>query len=390
MNTAQLQSREQRGWRLFLLILLIGLLALCVAGQWAIRLAERWELLGASMRSSIDPDESFSKGPTLAPLAPVRPEIGTPLPWWDTFLTPSGPLDPLLPPVIITFLPQVTFTPTATHSANTPLPTASQAPTGVLTPTWTPLPYFSPTPIIIIWPTRTNTPFPTTGPGPTRTRTPTGTATATITLTPTITPTPTLSATTTSTPTATPTATVTPTVTATPTPTPTPTETSIPTETATIAPPPGGVNIGPGDGVWEPIVNDSPLIIDMGTMLISTSGDNQYDMVYYERVNGPGIYLDCVILELGNSVDGPWYQVFYWCDGVQDTNTNIAGYPENDSEWIPETVLYHPWPPPQNGVTIDIDPFVPPGTYRYVRITSPGGQDTDGGADFDGIGLYPW
>lgn len=128
----------------------------------------------------------------------------------------------------------------------------------------------------------------------------------------------------------------------------------------------------------------------MGTMLISTSGNSQYDMVFYERANGPGIYMDCVILELGNSVAGPWYQVFYWCDGVQDANTNIGGYfPDNDNLWIPEAGLYHPVPPPRNGVAIDIDPFVPPGAYRYVRITSPGGQDIDGGADFDGIGLYP-
>jgi hypothetical protein len=128
----------------------------------------------------------------------------------------------------------------------------------------------------------------------------------------------------------------------------------------------------------------------MGALLISTSGDNQYDMVYYERANGPGIYMDCIIVELGNSVAGPWYQVFYWCDGVQDTNTNIGAYfPDVDNTWIPEADLYHPSPPPRNGVTIDIDPpFAPPGSYRYVRLTAPAGDGDD--AEVDAIGLYPY
>lgn len=389
MNTAQLQSREQRGWRLFLLILLIGLLALCVAGQWAIRLAERWELLGASMRSSIDPDESFSKGPTLAPLAPVRPEIGTPLPWWDTFLTPSGPLDPLLPPVIITFLPRVTFTPTATHSANTPLPTASQAPTGAPTSTWTPLPYFSPTPIIIIWPTRTNTPPPTAG--PTRTRTPTGTVTATITLTPTVSPTPTLSATATSTPTVTPTATETPTPTATPTSTPTPTETSIPTETATIAPPPGDINIGTGDGAIFTLLNGQSVIIDMGDNLIIGDGTYMPDMVYYEMFAGGGIYMDCIIIEISESYDGPWSSVLDWCDTIVagvDANTSLGSpvyLPEVDNAYINPGDLYGV---PPTGVMIDIDSLGLTGAYRYVRLSAPP-TGADAGADVDAIGLYP-
>lgn len=438
MSTASPKKRERRG--LILLIFLIGLLVMFLVGERAIRLAPHWRLPDTNMNSSFDPNAEFASLPTSAPIAPLMPEIENTPSWWDTFLTPSGPLNPPVIPVV-TFVPLATFSPTATQTAGSPLPTASQSATSGPTATWTPLPFYTWTPIYptLVLPTRTFTPSSTLVRTPTLTRTPTVTATRTgtptVTSTRTVTPTVTITqtgtitatttvtatrtgtvtvtatqtgtltvtatqtgtltvtATATPTPTATPTVTATPTETGTPTetatPTATPTATATPTVTPTIAPPPGGVNIGPGDGVWEPIDNDIPLIIDMGTMLISTSGDNQYDMVYYERVNGPGIYLDCVILELGNSADGPWLQVFYWCDGVDDANTNIAGYPENDSEWIPETVLYHPSLSPKNGVTIDIDPFVPPGTYRYVRITSPSVPDTDGGADFDAISIYP-
>lgn len=125
--------------------------------------------------------------------------------------------------------------------------------------------------------------------------------------------------------------------------------------------------------------------------LISTSGDSTPDMVYYELAAGAGIFMDCIIVDVGNSVSGPWYQVFYWCDGAQDTNTNIGGYfPDTDNLSIPASALYDPnplLPPPATGVTIDIDPFAPPGIYRYVRLTVPvGGGD---GADVDAIGLYP-
>ncbi len=379
MNTTQSKKRERRGLLLLIFMLLCGLLTMVIVGRLAARLSPRWTLPNSSMNSNFDPDKEYASLPPGQPVAPLLPEIATPPLWWDTFLTPVGPLNPPILP-IVTFVPPATLTPTVTQTTGSPWPTASQQVTSVPSATWTSLPFYTWTPVIyptLLFPTRTFTPRPT------------NLSTSTATLTATITPTITITLTATNSPTGTATPTETGTPTATPTETSTPTQTATPTETATIAPPPGGVNIGPGDGSWEPIGNDTPLIIDMGALLISTSGDGQYDMVYYERYNGPGIYLDCVILELGNSVAGPWYQVFYWCNGMPDANTNVAGYTENDSEWIPEAALYHPSPPPQNGVTIDIDPFVPPGTYRYVRITSPGGQDTDGGADFDAIGLYP-
>ncbi|PWH13893.1 MAG: hypothetical protein DDG60_09280 [Anaerolineae bacterium] len=401
MNLTQRLSNEQRGWLWVGLVVLIGLLSLCLAGEIAIRLAPYWSLV-TDMNSRINPDELFAGEPTLLPLPPVSSEIETPPAWWDTFLTPQSPLDPFLPPIILTFAPPSTFTPTPTQkgTVSTPLPTTMPSLTVPPTATWTPLPYFSPTPIVIIWPTRTNTPFPTALPSSTRTPTATITLTPTITITLSITPTATVTTTATQTatltltptetltPTATPSPTETATITLTPTQTETPTETSTPTATATIAPPPPDVEIGPGDNDWGWIADGGVLIIDMGTFLISTSGNATPDMVFYERLNGPGIYMDCLVIQLGNSAGGPWYQVFYWCDGTPDTNTNIAAYPENDNEFIPDTVLYHPAPPPQNGVTIDIDPFVLPGTYRYVRLYAPPGGASDG-AEVDAIGLYP-
>ncbi|MCS6992358.1 MAG: hypothetical protein N2117_09625 [Anaerolineales bacterium] len=414
MSATQALSHNQRGWWLLLLSILLGLVSLCVSGQLAIRLAEKW-VLKASMHPSLMSEETFSASSSL-PLAPIRPEAGTLPAWWDTELTPQPPSDLSSPPVIVTFVPPATLSPTSALTTSAPFPIASE--TVVLpTATWTPLPYFSSTPVIIIWPTRTYTPFPT--PIPTRTRTPTSafsltptltptltlsptiTLTSTLTLTPsltltptltstsTLTPTNTLTPTLTSTPTLTPTASLTPTETLTPTDTLTPTETLTPTLTATIAPPPPNLEIGPGDGDWYWLVDGGVLIVDMGTMLISTSGNATPDMVLYEYLNGPGIYMDCIVVSLGNSVSGPWYQVMYWCDGNVDFNTNISAYPENDNEYIDGTVLYHPtWPPPRNGVTIDIDPFAPPGTYRYVRLYAPTGVSTDG-ADIDAIGLYP-
>ncbi len=141
------------------------------------------------------------------------------------------------------------------------------------------------------------------------------------------------------------------------------------------------------------MLNGDWVIIDMGTSLIQTSGNASPDMVYYEMAAGAGIIMDCIIVEIGNSVDGPWHQVMYWCDGNPDLNTDLRDYLlESDNLEIPASALYDPNPlvlPPATGVRIDIDiPSVPPGSYRYVRLTAPS-TGTDAGSDIDAIGLYP-
>jgi len=113
MNTPQFWKRERRGLILLIVLLLFGLLAMFIFGQAAIYLSPRWMLRGVNMNSSINPDEEFANLPTSEPFAPLLPEIENTPSWWDTFLTPSGPLNPPILP-IVTFAPPATFTPTAT------------------------------------------------------------------------------------------------------------------------------------------------------------------------------------------------------------------------------------------------------------------------------------
>jgi hypothetical protein len=114
-----------------------------------------------------------------------------------------------------------------------------------------------------------------------------------------------------------------------------------------------------------------------GEIDTTTTDPSIPDLVYYEREGMPGdVAMDWVIVDV--STDGStWIPVFNWGDFVPDTNTNVAGFTENDNEPIPMAVLYGPPPPLQTGVTIDIDPIAPPGLYRWIRIRSPLGGDND-------------
>ncbi len=331
------------------------------------------------MDSLITPFEQAAPPSDGQGIAPLKQEALTPFPW-DSFLTPQNPAAPPALPVI-RFTPRPTLTATASPlPAPTQSPTSQPSPTQILPPTSTPVIIY-PT---IIWVTNTFTPRPTPR------HTATVTLTATITQTTTITPTVTLTTT----------PTETGTTTATPTETSTPTETATPTGTPTIAPPPGNINIGPGDGIFEPIVDGGSLIIDMGSNLITGDGNSgNPDMVFYEREAAPGILLDCITIFLSENYDGPYSVVFNWCDGSTDTNTSVGGllgglvYPENDNEPINAGDLYiSPLSPyPQTGVMIDIDSLSLTGAYRYVRLTTPPviPPATGDGADVDAIGLYP-
>ncbi len=377
MNTSKSQTREQNLRDVFLLlpIMIIGVMLMCIAGQYGVRLSPRWQV-GRGMDSAITPGGTILQVPDGPGIAPLSQDILTPFPW-DTFLTPQGPGGPPVVP-IIRFTPISTFTPTSTLPVSvTRVPTES---TRLLTQTLTPLPFYTWTPVIyptLVIPTRTFTPYPT------NLSTSTITPTATITPTPTTTPTGTVTPTTTSMPTETSTATA------------TPTETATPTATATIAPPPGNVNIGPGDGLIETLPNGGVLIIDMGTSLIISDGMNTPDMVYYEMAAAGGIYMDCVTIEISENVGGPWFVVLDWCNSVVagvDANTSLGGLlggpvylPEIDNLYINPGDLYGA---PPTGVMIDIDSLGLTGIYRYVRLSAPL-AGADAGADVDSIGLYP-
>jgi hypothetical protein len=233
---------------------------------------------------------------------------------------------------------------------------------------------------------------------PTATSTATITATATMTATPTasLTPTHTQAPTLTHTPTATqtPTVTITPTVTLTPIPseTPIPTNTPIPTATASCwgDDPPGGLNLGAPDGAFLTLACGQSYVVDLGSNPIVTQAG--YDFVYYERLAFDIIYMDSVIVEVCTDADcSTGYTVFDWGNGSLDTNTNIgaSGYTpgEPDNTTIPVDDLYGSWPYP-TGIAIDVDAVAPGGTYRYVRISSPVGGDSDG-SEIDALQVLP-
>lgn len=165
--------------------------------------------------------------------------------------------------------------------------------------------------------------------------------------------------------------------------------------------PTGEPNLGPPNNIPARIGCGAEMIIDLGSTPVVPSGDNNPDFVYYEiRATSPTptppaspdqIYMDWIIIDVGPSSSGPWYQVFYWGDANPDMNTNIgqAGYvpPENDNQLIPMTVLYGTLPL-KTGITIDIDAIGLAGSYQYIRIYSPNGGANDG-PEVDAIEVLP-
>ncbi len=278
------QNDERRNGFLVVFVLLFGLPLVLAAGQAAIQLPAEWSL-NRGMESDLNPVATIAVYSGGQRVAPIDPDIQTPLPWFDVIFTPA-----LETRGMVTVIPAATFGPSATPSNPdfTPAPTASGvpltatptvpfvipitpitvAPTLTLTPTptltrtatptqvilpptWTPTASIvvpSPTTIPSHTPTLTQTASPTSTPAFTATLTPTPTLTPTFTATPT--PTLTVTPTFTLTPTPTPTVTPSPTVTVTPSPTSTPTElptsTPVPTDTPTLTPVPPTPTPDPG------------------------------------------------------------------------------------------------------------------------------------------------
>lgn len=157
----------------------------------------------------------------------------------------------------------------------------------------------------------------------------------------------------------------------------------------------GEPNIGVADGkFFGQACGQPPFVISLGANPVVTH--DGYDMIYYEVQydRDPSVvWLDFVIVEVGNSVTGPWLQVFNWGDQKFDANTSLgaAGFGrggEINELAIPITVPpFYGTLPRATGIAIDVDAVVPPGTYRFVRIsTLPTGCRT---AEADAIQIIP-
>jgi len=160
--------------------------------------------------------------------------------------------------------------------------------------------------------------------------------------------------------------------------------------------PPG--NIGPApDGSSTNILASSYRTLQFSTPLVVGSGS--YIVYYPDYPNPPAastLQMDLVIIQIGDGSN--WYPVFNWGNGSPDGNTDIyisgsVSSPPNSTDCTGETdncpidvsllTINSPYP----GIIINVDGFVPAGTYPYIRIFSP--LDTGDGVDVDAIQVLP-
>ncbi|MCK6566270.1 MAG: hypothetical protein L6Q45_01080 [Anaerolineales bacterium] len=365
----------RRDWGLIIFVIPLGILLIFIVGQLAVRLLPQWSLF-ANMRSGLNPEDDLQP---VSLLQPLLPQILTPMPWMDTFLTPGDNIS--FPPFVVidpgpTFTPVVPPTsipPTPQSTPNTPAPTASSV--------------YYPSPTSVAQATNTLHP-----PNSTDTAPPTNTA-----IPPTNTAIP-------------PTNTaIPPTNTAIlPTDTAISSETPIPTPTGYPSTPPPGGEIPPPPGVGDDpdgIIGSIPdgtyFILSLTSpVVVSSAPDGNNEIIYYEYNNAGIIYMDFVLLGISQFPDAnPYFQVFNWFDGIQDSNTN-ADYiilppdpacfanPECDNRVIPELNLY---PYPGAGILIDAETAAsapPPGDYYYIIVLSPVGGSGEP-LNIDAITIVP-
>ena len=148
-------------------------------------------------------------------------------------------------------------------------------------------------------------------------------------------------------------------------------------------------NIGPTqDWNTDILPPGSSITVAFDTPLIA-NGDGAYDFVYYELLNGSGVMMDFVLIQISDGDN--WYTVFNWGDNAANTNSNlninVIGGVESDNRDFTT-------PPASDilsnstGVLIDVDSIVPPGTYPYIRIISPAPDNGDG-CEVDAIVILP-
>lgn len=120
MNDPGRQYRN-RDWMLFLVILLVGLVAMLGTGTLASSLAPQWNV-HASIDSKLDPNRQYATlQSTIVVIEPVSADILTPPAWQDIFLTPQNTFThmPAITPTSATpTIPTITITP-----LHTPNPT---------------------------------------------------------------------------------------------------------------------------------------------------------------------------------------------------------------------------------------------------------------------------
>ena len=352
----RISEREKRDMFLLAAIVLLGILLMFIAGQFAIRLLPRWSV-PSDMGSKIDLNIGGTRV-AQAGFAPLRPEILTPPAWQNSFLTPLAEFGPLNEVPVVIIAP-ATAGPTLAATA-TSKPQATQAPSATpISSTPTPFPTNT---LVLVFPTWTFTAPPPTSVPPT--------SVPTETLVPSETPIP-------------------------------PTETPIPPTETPVTPSATPITPIPTDD-WPPEIGDTPGggVYNLGdgdslTLAISLvlDGDqSDWDIVLYELPNSPGIHMDLMILSI--SQDGyTWYEIFNWGNGVADTNSSLdisgpLGGAETDNRPINSSYLYN-----NTGVAINADMILvrdmaPAGTYNYLRISAPAVGSTDG-TDIDAIQILP-
>ncbi|WKZ37626.1 MAG: hypothetical protein QY332_06725 [Anaerolineales bacterium] len=315
----RMTKRDRWDWSLLIFIVPLGILLMIIAGQVAMQIRPQWSL-NAGMGSNLNPETEGGRNGSL----PIfNPQILTPFPWLGTFLTPSGDG--------ISYPPLVVINPNATQSPI--LPTTGTEPPATVTETPVPSPTST---IPVVPPSATPTKKPAdddddpSPPAPTPTATPTGYPS---TLDPSL---------------------------------------------VLISPAPAQINTDAPNRAHSDLPSGSYTILYNPVIVLSTP-DEYYDMVFYEYYTGSGILLDYIIIGISKNADGSlYYEVFNWGDGVPDTNTNVASVPEVDNASIPIADL-HPYPDPpaapiHGGILIDVDTASsepPADTYDYIVIISP-------------------
>ncbi len=142
---------------------------------------------------------------------------------------------------------------------------------------------------------------------------------------------------------------------------------------------------GPPDGV--PFNMSSSSFIDLQLASSLTLGPTS-QVIYYPDPVGfpPTLQMDAVILQIGDGNN--WYTIFYWGDGLPNTNTDTPACPagaEPDNCLIDVSSLTN-----SPGITINLNGLIPAGTYPYIRITSPGNPaDSGDGVSIDAIVVVP-
>jgi uncharacterized repeat protein (TIGR01451 family) len=155
-----------------------------------------------------------------------------------------------------------------------------------------------------------------------------------------------------------------------------------------LGPPDGNITT-PATGTFVDFTLSVPITIDGNT--------SDYEIVLYERLVPPDtIQVDQVQIQI--STDGAtWYTVYFWGDGIVDTNASPPGSTNEPDNFVISTSVLYGSPPYQTGILIDADgsSWAPPnGTYQFIRVTCPDipppdPSDIDGVCDIDTIEVWP-